>query len=231
MKRKRLKIVNAKRFVTFLLVSSVILISLGFKLVSVTTDLIKRDDIIISPQLDIVDADYSQQESNEKNIKSKITVVEVESFLQNEDAKLSQKNTFLKNKDSIQEDKAIYTLAKGMYTEADVEGVIGKTAVGVVIMNRVNSNRFPNTVYGVISQRGQFQSFFDGSWERKEPSLKDLKLAKEIYSSYKEYEIKMGLENALYFMNREYSNEKYINWFDENLKFLIKIGNHEFFKE
>lgn len=47
-------------------------------------------------------------------------------------------------------------LAAIIYCEAGGEPYEGKVAVGAVIMNRVRSGRFPNTISGVIYQRGQF---------------------------------------------------------------------------
>lgn len=39
-------------------------------------------------------------------------------------------------------------------------------AVATVVMNRVNSSNFPNTLYGVIYQRGQFSPTWNGSLSR-----------------------------------------------------------------
>ncbi len=50
--------------------------------------------------------------------------------------------------------------------EAGGSGYDGMLAVATVIMNRVASSRFPNTVKGVIYQRGQFSPTWNGSLER-----------------------------------------------------------------
>ena len=47
-------------------------------------------------------------------------------------------------------------LAKCVQAEAGNQGLLGKRLVVDVILNRVDSNRFPDTIEGVISQRGQF---------------------------------------------------------------------------
>ena len=47
-------------------------------------------------------------------------------------------------------------LAKCVQAEAGNQGLLGKRLVVDVILNRVDSDRFPNTIDGVISQRGQF---------------------------------------------------------------------------
>ena len=46
--------------------------------------------------------------------------------------------------------------------EAEGEPYIGKLAVGSVVMNRVASSSFPNTIMGVIYQSGQFSPVASG---------------------------------------------------------------------
>ncbi len=47
-------------------------------------------------------------------------------------------------------------LAAMIYREANMEPWEGKVAVGNVVMNRINSGRYPNTMIGVLSQPYQF---------------------------------------------------------------------------
>lgn len=47
-------------------------------------------------------------------------------------------------------------LAEALYFEARGEGAKGQRAVAEVILNRVDHPRFPQTVCGVVNQRGQF---------------------------------------------------------------------------
>ena len=55
-----------------------------------------------------------------------------------------------------------YLLAKCIYAEARGESYVGQVAVGAVILNRVRSPKFPNTVSGVIYQSNAFTSVADG---------------------------------------------------------------------
>lgn len=57
-------------------------------------------------------------------------------------------------------------LASIIYCEAGSEPYEGKVAVGAVILNRVRSGRFPNTIRGVIYQKGQFGPVTTGKLER-----------------------------------------------------------------
>ena len=53
-------------------------------------------------------------------------------------------------------------LARAIYGEARGEPYTGQVAVGAVIMNRVKSSKFPNTIAGVIYQSGAFDAVADG---------------------------------------------------------------------
>lgn len=56
-------------------------------------------------------------------------------------------------------------LANIIYCEAGSEPYEGKVAVGAVVINRVLSDKFPDTVVGVIYQRGQFSPVQSGRLE------------------------------------------------------------------
>ncbi len=56
----------------------------------------------------------------------------------------------------------LYLLAKCIYAEARGESYTGQVAVGAVILNRVESSSFPNTIAGVIYQKNAFTAVTDG---------------------------------------------------------------------
>ena len=56
----------------------------------------------------------------------------------------------------------LYLLAKCIYAEARGESYTGQVAVGAVVLNRVASSQFPNTISGVIYQRHAFTAVSDG---------------------------------------------------------------------
>ena len=59
-------------------------------------------------------------------------------------------------------DSEIYALARLVHAEARGEPYLGKVAVAAVVLNRVRSASFPNTISGVIYQAGAFDSVADG---------------------------------------------------------------------
>lgn len=56
----------------------------------------------------------------------------------------------------------LYLMACCIYGEARGESYTGKVAVGAVILNRMRSSSFPNTISGVIYQKGAFTCVDDG---------------------------------------------------------------------
>lgn len=53
-------------------------------------------------------------------------------------------------------------MARAINGEARGESYEGQVAVGAVILNRVKSSKFPNTIAGVIYQTGAFTAVSDG---------------------------------------------------------------------
>lgn len=63
---------------------------------------------------------------------------------------------------SSQSSSDLYLLAKCVHAEARGEPYVGKVAVAAVILNRVKSSQFPNTIAGVIYQPYAFTAVSDG---------------------------------------------------------------------
>ncbi len=55
-------------------------------------------------------------------------------------------------------------LAGIVEAEAGNQGYMGKRLVAAVILNRVDSDIFPNTVHDVLTQRSQFSTYTDGAY-------------------------------------------------------------------
>lgn len=66
------------------------------------------------------------------------------------------------NIDYTPQEGEAYLLAAIIQCEAEGEPYLGKIAVGNVVMNRVKSSKFPNTITGVIYQKKQFSPVASG---------------------------------------------------------------------
>ena len=62
--------------------------------------------------------------------------------------------------------KSLRLMSAIICSEAENQGYAGQKAVGIIIMNRIQSDLFPNSLSGVIYQRGQFTPARNGSLNR-----------------------------------------------------------------
>lgn len=69
-----------------------------------------------------------------------------------------------------------YILARLIYTEGRGESYGTKLKIGSVVINRVNSKIFPNSITKVINQRGQFAPL------KNAPDAESKRAAKEVIS-------------------------------------------------
>lgn len=111
-------------------------------------------------------------------------------------------------------------LAKIIQAEAGWESYEGQIAVGSVIMNRVNSERFPDSIYDVIYARGQFGPVRNGALDRAVPNESVLKATQAVLDG------ENNVEGALYFHNPKVSWDSF--W--AGLEVVDQIGNHRFVK-
>ena len=56
----------------------------------------------------------------------------------------------------------VYLLARTIYAEGRGEPYVGQVAIGAVVLNRIRSSEFPNTVAGVVYQKHAFTAVSDG---------------------------------------------------------------------
>lgn len=62
-------------------------------------------------------------------------------------------------------------LMKLAYAEGATEGVQGQYLIMRVVMNRVASDEYPNTIKEVIEQPSQFETWENGKYQKAEPSV------------------------------------------------------------
>ncbi|WP_313758096.1 cell wall hydrolase [Tissierella sp.] len=114
-------------------------------------------------------------------------------------------------------------LARIIEAEASGESYKGKVAVGSVILNRVNSKEFPNTVYGVIFEYygkiPQFSPVAEGTIYNT-PSEESVKAAKDAINGAK------PVGNSTYFFNPAKAAG---TWIVKNKTYVTKIGGHSFY--
>ena len=110
-------------------------------------------------------------------------------------------------------------LARVIYGEARGEPYTGQVAVGAVILNRVKSSKFPNTISGVVYQSGAFDAVADGQVNLN-PDSTAKKAAQDALNGWD------PSYGAIYYFNPSTATNKWI-W---SRPLTVTIGKHRFCK-
>lgn len=110
-------------------------------------------------------------------------------------------------------------LARLVYGEARGEPYAGQVAVAAVVLNRVKSSSFPNTIAGVIYQKGAFNVIDDGQINLS-PNSTAKKAAQDALNGWD------PSYGAIYYFNPNTATNKWI-W---SRPMTVTIGKHRFCK-
>ena len=113
----------------------------------------------------------------------------------------------------------ISLLSRIIYGESRGEPYTGQVAIGAVVMNRVKSSKFPNTISGVIYQVGSFDAVSDGQIN-KTPDSTARKAAQDALNGWD------PSYGAIYYFNPATATNKWI-W---SRPMTVTIGKHRFCK-
>ncbi len=115
-------------------------------------------------------------------------------------------------------------LLRIVQAEAPNEPIEGKILVANVVLNRVISKQFPNSVTGVVFQKKQFSPISDGAYYRAKVTDETREAVRRALEG-EDYS-----EGAMYFFARKWTSEANARWFDTCLTKVVKFGCHEFYK-
>ena len=110
-------------------------------------------------------------------------------------------------------------LSRVIYGEARGEPYTGQVAVGAVVMNRIKSSSFPNTLSGVVYQSGAFDAVKDGQVNLT-PDSTARKAAQDAMNGWD------PSYGAIYYFNPSTATNKWI-W---SRPMTLTIGKHRFCK-
>jgi len=108
-------------------------------------------------------------------------------------------------------------LARLIHGEARGEPYVGMVAVGAVVLNRVKSSHFPNTIAGVVYQAGAFDAVADGQINLT-PNEQSRRAARDALNGWD------PTNGCLYYYNPATATSKWI-WTRE---VRLNIGDHSF---
>jgi N-acetylmuramoyl-L-alanine amidase len=116
----------------------------------------------------------------------------------------------------------VYWLSRIISAEAKGEPMTGQIAVGNVVLNRVRSPQYPNTIYGVIFDRKHGTQFSPVSFGTiyHAPTASAIAAAKICLEGYS------ISDRALFFVNPRIATN---NWIQKNRPYAFSIGNHDFY--
>ncbi len=125
--------------------------------------------------------------------------------------------TLSSSSSSSQSSSDLYLLAKCVHAEARGEPYSGQVAVAAVILNRVKSSKFPNSIAGVIYQPWAFTSVTDGQINY-EPDTTAYNAARDAMNGWD------PTYGCLFFYNPSTSTSSWIY----NRQVVTTIGDHVF---
>ncbi|WP_246369676.1 cell wall hydrolase [Saccharibacillus deserti] len=119
-------------------------------------------------------------------------------------------------------DEEVLLLERIVMAEAEGEPYAGKVAVANVVLNRLRSANYPDTIRDVIYQRYQFSPVQNGRFDRVVPSGDSVKAVAEALNGRKEVP-----DDTYYFVSLELATDMTVPNTRTPVK---KIGHHTFFK-
>ena len=128
----------------------------------------------------------------------------------------------IKHGSSYYDADSVYWLSRIISSESKGEPLLGQVAVGCVVLNRVKSPDYPNTIWGVIFDRKygvQFSPVLNGTIYNT-PSAASVIAAKICLESY------TVSPEALFFLHPKLATS---SWIPRNRDYLFTIANHDFY--
>lgn len=168
----------------FLVVSLMIITSFLYRLQNEVTALSKK--------IDDLDVSIKNYQSTIDNINNRLMMYDLlKEKLEKSDVETPSHNTEIEKVDA----EDLNLLAKLIEAEAGNQSINGKLAVGTVVMNRVESGKFPNDIEGVVFQENQFSVVDNGTIDNN-PSIDSINAAKDILNGERTLD-----PNVLFFYN------------------------------
>ena len=175
--------------------------------------------LMASKQVDIINNAEAELVNESQSIETiKPHALTLVTYKQKQEAKTCYPE-FKYNKDWSENES--YLLAKIAMAEAEGCSTQTKTLVIMCVLNRVESDKFPNTIDEVIFQKNQFSPISNGRWDKVEPNEDCYEAVKAVIEAKYDYS-----DGALYF--ESCANKD--NWHSRNLEYLCEGEGVRFYK-
>ncbi len=162
-----------------------------------------------------------------KKVENTTADLNVSSSMENKVNELDARSITLAENPTLMSDEDYDTLLRIVEAEAGSEDIKGRVLVANVIMNRVKSENFPDTVTEVVWDNSdgvpQFSPTYDGRINEVTVSDETREAVKQALKGT-DYS-----EGALFFIQKSAAEAHNVKWFEKDLKKLFKYGVHEFY--
>ena len=176
------------------------------------------EETMENAQIPLDEEVQGQQELMEESVRTmQLELANEIATKEKEKRELEEKKIYLSDTDT----KILCRIVEAEATGQDIEG---KMLVANVILNRVNSDKFPDSVEKVVFAKRQFSPIRDGRYYKVSITEDTKEAVKRVLNG----EDKSN--GAVYFMSRKHANSKNVRWFDNHLTKVAEYGSHEFFR-
>lgn len=129
---------------------------------------------------------------------------------------VQDRSAYIQSGDSYYDADELYWMSRLIYAESGNQPLDGMIAVGNVVMNRVNSPRYPNNIYDVLNQKNQFVP--PSSLSKRTPNNQSVVAAKLVLDGAE------VLPTALFFNMKGLSS-----YASRTRPYVTTIGDHAFY--
>ena len=137
--------------------------------------------------------------------------------------KINGKFTPILHGDKFYREDEVFWLGRIIHAESEGEPLLGKIAVGNVVLNRVKSAYYPNTIYGVIFDRKygvQFSPILNGAIYNT-PNFNSTLAAKICLEGFD------VADGSFFFLNTDLATS---SWIPQSRDYAFTVGNHDFYR-
>ena len=162
-----------------------------------------------------------------KKVEKTAADLNVSSSMENKVNELDARSITLAENPTLMSDEDYDTLLRIVEAEAGSEDIKGRVLVANVIMNRVKSENFPDTVTEVVWDNSDGVPQFPPTYDER---INEVTVSDETREA-----VKQALkgtdysEGALFFIQKSAAEAHNVKWFEKDLKKLFKYGVHEFY--
>lgn len=126
-------------------------------------------------------------------------------------------------------EKELKMMSAIIFCEAGNQSQAGRTAVGIIVMNRKKSSKFPNSIEKVLKQRFQFTPVRTGKWAREMKKYSQGKYKKGVRAKcVKAAKAALEGQKTVTYKGKKINMKKYYFFSQRLRRAKLRIGGHDF---